>query len=551
MPETLQLSKTKPQSKNEKLAQLQKEKEKHNFYNVKLKDGVLYAIYIKKARIVNKLIEMNFFRYDINPDAYMYVKITENQIEEINEEIITDSFFEYVDKLNTYEHEIPSKEGPVNISVSKTLVRETLMEKISEYFSKRLFNRLIIPGTVQIKKDDKDAKFLYFNNAYIQITSKGYETLSYSTLDQLIWKNKILSREFKQDKKQGDFELFFKRICGHTGKPDETPGERVQKRIRSLKTITGYLLHGYFDYKMYALILTDSRISDDDEPNGRTGKTLFAKALGKILNYNEHSRVFMEVNGKNFIQKDKHRYEECSLETQLISINDVNKNMPIDTWFNDITEGVSVNKKNEKPFLVRAKIIISTNKTIKIDGESAIDRVRQFEFSDYYDSNKSPEGESGRWFFSQDWDASEWNRFDTFLISCCQEYLKYGIIEAESINLSRRILIDHSNYEFVDFMDEFVKDGKVMMKDEADGGLFESFIEFKPGEKLNRAELHEAFAQSFPRDFRNLTTNKFTKWLRLYTKHTPGFIESSTKNGLIGRTNNINWIIFKLKEEDQ
>jgi len=312
-------------------------------------------------------------------------------------------------------------------------------------------------------------------------------------------------------------------------------------------------LHGYFEYKLYALILTDSRISDDDEANGRTGKTLYGKALGKILNYYSEKdpyrsgRVFCEINGKNFKPNDKHRYSECSLETQLVSINDVPKNIPIETWFNDITEGIMVDKKNEKPFPIWAKVIISTNKTIRISGESALDRVKQFEFSDYYNKDVSPESETGRWFFSDQWNKEQWNRFDTFLIKCCVDYLKYSIVEAESINLHRRTLIDHTSHEFVDFMDDWFAMGKIEIQDEAEGQLIPDVLELKFGEKIPKKLIYRAFTEAYPNDWpaKTFKQRRFTQWLRDYTKHQNNLVPISKNNETEGRQGGVDWIVFQ------
>ncbi|GAI90067.1 unnamed protein product, partial [marine sediment metagenome] len=264
-----------------------------------------------------------------------------------------------------------------------------------------------------------------------------------------------------------------------------------------------------------------------DEPNGRTGKTLYGKSLGKILNNKNESKVFVEINGKNFDTRDKYKFSKCNLETQLISMNDVRYKIRIDDYTNDITEEITVDKKNEKPFPIHAKVIISTNRTIKIEGTSNIDRIIQFEFADYYDDNRSPDKEFGRWFFSTDWDAEQWNKFDTFLIGCCQEYFRHGIVESEQINLYRRILLDHTPHEFVDFMDDWITNGNIDLPDEADGQQrILGSLEFKNGEKINKREIYNAFTHSYPTDFnpRNFKQRQLTQWIRAYCKYNNGFM---------------------------
>lgn len=545
MPDALKHKSTKPATKKDKEAKKRELSAQHNFYSIKYKEGVLQRIIIKKGKVIDRILELHFYRYDIDTESFRYVRILDNQVEEVNEEIITDAFFRFVTGLEVLNYETESGEQKNTIKITSEMLRLELMEKIAEYFAKRLFNRLTPNFKIKIKSDTRSSKFLYFRNGFVLISKDGYKLLPYKSLDQNIWKNKILDRDFKENRGKGDFELFFQRICGH--KTEGPLSDDTLRRILALKTITGYLLHGYFNYKLKALILTDSRISDDDEPNGRTGKTLYAKALGKILNYDDKSRVFIEINGKNFKHDDKHRYSDCSLETQLININDVRRNTFIDTWFNDITEVISVDKKNEKPFPIHAKIVLSTNRTIRIDGESALDRIIQFEFSDYYDSNRSPEMETGRWFFSQDWDTVQWNKFDSFLISCCVDYFKYGVIEADTINLKRRTLIDHTSHEFVDFMDDFFKTGITTLPDETDGQKILFELKFNYEEKINRKDLYLSFLYTYQHDYtiKNMPMRKFTRFLKSYAKYSPDLVELSERNGNMLPSNSQYWIIFQ------
>ncbi len=502
------------------------------------------GIIIKKACIVDKLVELNFFRFDINPESYRYIKITDNQVEEVSDEHIIDGFFDFIEKLESMAHHFEDRKGSPIVITSET-IRFELMEGLDKYFSKKLINRSRPDIDIDIQEDDKENKYLFFRNGYVLIDRKGYKLLPYKNLKKFIWKNKILDRDFVEDTETGDFERFFYHICGHTGQGDPDPD--VQKRILSLKTITGYLLHGHFERKLKAVILTDSRISDNKEPNGRTGKTLYSKSLGRILNNKIESSVFVEINGKNFDTSEKFRFETCNLETQLISINDIRPRTNITEYTSDITEGIAVNKKNEKPFPIRAKVIISTNLTIKIEGYSNTDRIIQFEFADYYDDKRSPEKEFGHWFFSKDWNAEQWNRFDTFLIGCCQEYFRHDLVEAEPINLFLRTLLDHTPSEFVDFMDDWIAHGKVVCPDEADGQRLLGSLEFKSDEKINKKEIYEAFTHAYPNDFnaRNFKQRKLTEWLRMYCKYNNGYEPISKSLNTEGRSGGIDWIVFK------
>lgn len=538
----------KQAAKNEELRQA------HSFYSIKHKNGEYQGLIIKKAKIVDKLKDYNFYRFDVDPETSRFVYIEDNKVREVSKEQITDRFVKYVEHLEPYTHyvSINGKDGfteKKGIEIKASRIRETLFEKLSEYFSKQLLYRLVPDKPIEIKTDTKNEKFFYFNNGFVTVTDKGYKLHDYKDLNLNIWENQKLNRDFKKDTGKGDFERFVELVC-HIKNVETKQYELDKRRYKSLKTLIGYTLHGFFDTKLRALILTDSRISDADEPNGRTGKTLFAKALGQMLNYDKFSQVYCEINGKDFNPKDKHRYSKASIETQLININDLTRNTTIESFFNDITEGVTVDKKNEKPFGILAKIIISTNKTIRIDGDSATDRVIQFEFSDYFNANRSPVSEfGGKWMFSQDWDKTEWNRFDTFMIGCVVDYLKYGIIEAPSINLHRRTLIDHTCHEFVDFMDDFIKTGQIKLK-EASADLFDGndIIKLEYGEKIDKKALYAAFIEQYPNDYSRLQQKTFTKWIRAYTKHTTDLMEISKSTKTEGRANGIDWIIINKAE---
>jgi hypothetical protein len=92
--------------------------------------------------------------------------------------------------------------------------------------------------------------------------------------------------------------------------------------------------------------------------------------------------------------------------TQIIHIADLKPNTPFSIFYNDITEGIVVEQKNEKPFIIKAKILLSTNQTIKLEGASDYDRCIEFEFSNYFSDKYKPEQEFGHWFF-RDWSDNE------------------------------------------------------------------------------------------------------------------------------------------------
>ncbi len=518
-------------------------KKQHNFYSVSCdKDGIMKPLRIKKAKIIDKMMERNFYRFDINDD-FTFISINENRLKEITLENITDKFFNYVKELEPCTHKILVESNNESferqITVTKSMIREALLEKIGEYFSKRLLARLQYNGKLKIKQDEKHKMFFYYSNGYVEVTPEGYTLKDYSTLNEMIWESQVLDREFVVNKTKGMYENFIKRVSGYKDKTNKEPiTERIEKRIESIRTIQAYALHDYYDYKLKCPINTDERMSQNGEPNGRTGKTLFSKALQKMKNRDNDSTNAVEINGKDFLDNGKHKYEDCSLSTSLTIINDIPKNYDIDIMFNDITEGIKVNKKNQQPYRKQTKMVINTNKTIKINGESAKDRVVFFEFSDYFNKNHSPLDEYKCWFFTE-WTDEEWNRFDTYMIESCVVFLKKGLIEAEYINLNNREVIEHTSPEFVDFMNDFIESGQAGIVD---------IVTFRYDERINKQSLFNAFTQAYS-DFSNgkFKQRTFTSWLQKFTQNHATIHPISKAHNTEGRSNGMDWIIFKKK----
>jgi hypothetical protein len=128
-----------------------------------------------------------------------------------------------------------------------------------------------------------------------------------------------------------DFEKFMFNICA---KDDD--------RFKSLKSTTGYLLHQYKDLsKSMAVILNDELISDN--PEGGTGKGLFVKAISKM-------KKVVTINGKQFSFTQSFPYQLVSADTQILCFDDVKKGFDFESLFSDITEGITLEKKNKEKY---------------------------------------------------------------------------------------------------------------------------------------------------------------------------------------------------------
>lgn len=462
------------------------------FYSIVRDENEAFkGLRINFFQLVALLKKMGFRRMDVGSQSFI-VRIIDNVVEEASQKQVIDCIEDYI---NEFGELLPD-------GVMKEQLLNKLYRSLSTFFSDHILNRLRDQnGKIEFQEHSKDEAFFYYQNGFVRVTKEKIELLPYEKLTRKIWKNQMLQREFTPltpiDYKRHSYVQFVSNIANnYHNKETEKPND--PSRFDTIKTVIGYLLHGYFEGKLKAVIFTDSRISDD--ASGRTGKTLLMKSLGHLLNASKHAKTFVEINGKDFDAKEKFKYQELAIDTRLVHINDASRFFNFEALFNDITEGIRAQRKNEMPFPVMAKMAISTNRTIRIQGDSSKDRCIEFEMADYYSADFSPEKEFRHWFF-RDWSEHDWNCFDNFLMECCQAYLKRGLQRPEAINLLDRKLQEETALEFVEFMRD---------------------LAIKHEDEFEKAVLHNSFVDKNP-DFIKLKRRTFTKWLRLYADYVRDF----------------------------
>jgi hypothetical protein len=474
------------------------------------KNQNLTDVKINYTKFNELLSTFGFKRFDVENDFVM-VKVTRNIIEEIAVNAIQDTFFNYLDSLPDI----------LNSEIPKEMLIEKFYKSPDTYFSKKRYTLLRPEKEYVFVKDTKDSCFIFYKNGFVESNSKGWNLKEYKDLNGFLWKNQIHNRDFIQatvDTQNIDGMGIFAEFIYNVSNKD-------RERFDCLCTIIGYNLHTYFEGKLKATILTDSKISD--HPDGRTGKSLFAIALSKI-------KKGCTIKGKDFDPTDRFKYQEAGLDDQIIIIDDAKKNFDFEMMFNDITEGVKVNKKNLKPFTTNIKMLITTNRTIKIEGASAKDRSIEFEFADYYSEKFNPEDEFKKWFFSKDFTIEDWILFDNFMMFCISSYLKNGVKKAQQINLDRRKLLESTNPDFVEFMDTRVSNGEI-----------------QAGKEYVKQELHNQFLneyQDYNEDKFLKRLRNFTLYLRHYAKYTPGFAEIKKEDER--KSNEKRFMRFRSDNED-
>jgi hypothetical protein len=318
-------------------------------------------------------------------------------------------------------------------------------------------------------KDNLHTSHLFFFNGICKITKDAVEVLPYENFTQNIWKKQYIQHKLAY--KQYDYladenfekynewncvyaQFIFHVSCNAANVEDLVLDmETLKKRFLSFVTAIGYLLDGHKHLSVRkAVVGVDRQIGDSGlEKNGRTGKSIFAKALSFM-------KVVDNIDGKNYDPKYQFRYEAITPATQILCFNDMMKNHDIEQEFTIVADDYAVNKRNAGltayTYAESAKVYINTNYAPKGEGSSYRGRMHIIEFGDFFNDNNSPFIHFGHFLFS-DWDEVQWNEFYSFMAWCLQKYKQLGLIDYPDGNLSKRKLLSMVDSELVDFLDEY------------------------------------------------------------------------------------------------
>lgn len=413
------------------------------------------------------LEQNNFFKYypSANSSTFTFIKKEQNLLEETNDKRIKD----YV--LNNILERDNIGYGPYDFMASNT-----------GYF-KNDFLSMLSTTEINIKEDDVNNCFLYYNNCVVNVKKDSIETIDYLDVDGYVWKRQIIDREYKQtDHHEAVFRTFLWLIAG----------KDVQK-YNSFKSVIGYLLHSFkTSANNRAVIFNDETVSEN--PNGGSGKGLFWNAL-------KNMKKVSSIDGKTFEFTKSFPYQTVSTDTQILVFDDVKKNFNFESLFSLITEGITLEYKGQDAITIPVeqspKILITTNYTIGGVGGSFERRKFEVEMSSYFSYKHTPLDEFGHMLFS-DWSNDEWLKFDNFMIQCVQYYLENGLVKHDFNNLEVRKFIKETSFEFY----EWTKD-----RDNLPYNI-----------RLDKTEYYNKFIMEY-QDFKKwLSQKRFTQWMEAYAK---------------------------------
>lgn len=377
--------------------------------------------------------EGGFFLYYFDPKHpnFKMVRVVDGFVSEATTEHIKKFIKDYIDDLPEHFD-----------GITRDDLKEAVYKGSDAYFGKGLLE--FMPSIkLNLLKDTKDAAYFPFMNGIVRVTKEKKELLKYGELGLHVWRDQVINFKIDIDSDiDYDNVEYLKFIQCISDKNEERVGYAI--------SLIGYLLHKYKDpTKPFAVILAEE--TEKDKDGGGTGKGIFFKGISKLLNV-----VF--VDGKNFKLDKSFAFQRVELSTQLIVIEDCRKSVDFEGFYSNITEGVTVEKKNKDEMYITytdaPKFGFTTNYTINLVGNHAKRRAKIIEFSSFFSPKRTPLDHFGKSLFD-DWDSDEWNRFYNFMIESVQVYMNVGVpMAVESETMKRKQIKNQFGEFFLEYFTE-------------------------------------------------------------------------------------------------
>lgn len=219
-----------------------------------------------------------------------------------------------------------------------------------------------------------------------------------------------------------DFLQFLKRTS--MIEPHESKYEyRNDVHLLSKLCAIGYLVVGYKDPNNLRAVICES--------GTRNGKTLFANLFKEI------SQMYV-LPGLNIgLTRDTYLWSQMPENTKIVLIDDIPEELQFEYLYSNISGDWVVNKKGGKsyviPFSESPKIIVTRNIPLVLSDPSSIFRAWRLQFSDYYNQERTVQGEFGKLFYYE-WSTADWAYTWELIADCISLYLRYGYIDTDAIS---------------------------------------------------------------------------------------------------------------------
>jgi hypothetical protein len=176
------------------------------------------------------------------------------------------------------------------------------------------------------------------------------------------------------------------------------------------------------------------------------------------------------ISGRNKkVIDNPHIFDGVTKDTDYVLVDDCDRYLRFDFFFNFITGDLPVNPKGKQPFVIpygeSPKLVFTSNFTPDKSDGSTQRRILYTVFSDWYHDNTNEEylkshtplDDFGMNMFT-DFDEKQWNLFYNFMIQCVQTYLNFPKINPPMGNVHKRNLLQKMSEAFKSWADVYIMD---------------------------------------------------------------------------------------------
>lgn len=248
---------------------------------------------------------------------------------------------------------------------------------------------------------------------------------------RLFWRKETETNfnERPEEERQAYLEAHPFDIAGE-GLSDLEIWEQKQNLINKIFTF-GYMLHRYKDFvRAWVAMAMDNKIGENDECNGRSGKSFFFRVLSFMMKT-------VKLSGRNpKLMDNPHVFDQVTQDTDLLLVDDCDRYLNLGLFYDNITSDMTVNPKNNHSFTIgfddSPKLAFTTNYVPTDFDPSSEARSLYMVFSDWYHQkteendyydNRSIRDDFGKTLYAYDYTEEEWNADLNFWLQCCQFYL--------------------------------------------------------------------------------------------------------------------------------
>lgn len=458
----------------------------------KIRNGKLvYEYKLSTERVLNFLTKAGFGRRKVNDETIEFIHIDGNLVRQVRPEDIKAYLLNFLRSRFLPEDLLNVMHRSPILSAASFESLPTLDPDFRDY--------------------DISTQYMFFKNITWKITAAGIEEIKNESVDKMVWEAKIVQQKVKkldpmftvgrddQNKFKIDIhnmDCMFFRVLIQTSRvhwrkelednlEDLSNSER-EKYIKENKfNITGpnlsyveqqdqmqhllskmyafgYMMHRYKSMSRPWIVLPmDDTPNNDGGSYGGTGKSLFFLGLSQIRNV-------LQLDGKNeSLFNDNHVFEQVTVNTDIIYIDDMARNFPMERTFSMTTGNITVNPKGKTrtsiPFFLSPKLGGTTNFSPDDLSSSTLRRILFLGMSNWYHNNKmgmfneerKPINDFGKELFLE-YDETEWNNSLNFMAQCCQLYLSQpDMIEAPMANIIDRSLTNNMGFNFLAWAEVF------------------------------------------------------------------------------------------------